>query len=74
VVLVRHVKNKKRLTCKHQGFTFSTKETEFSDEKKVEKKGEPCNVWSLCSKKGEIGGLTFFSTFFQSWNKQAIPK
>jgi hypothetical protein len=32
---------KKWLTCKHRGFTFSTKETEISDKKNGEKKGEP---------------------------------
>jgi hypothetical protein len=29
--MTRGGNNKKRLTCKHQGFTFSTKETEISD-------------------------------------------
>jgi len=38
--------------------------------KKVRKKG----AHLLCSEKGENGGLTFFSLFFQSWNKKAIPK
>jgi hypothetical protein len=38
--------------------------------KKVRKKGS--NL--LCFKKGEIGGSPFFSPFFQSWNKKAIPK
>ena len=47
-------RTKKWLTCKHRGFTFSTKETEFSDEKKVKKRWTS-NVWSkarLASKNG----------------------
>jgi hypothetical protein len=36
--------HKKRLSCKHRGFTFWTKETEIGDKKKVVKKGEPVNV------------------------------
>jgi len=38
--------------------------------KKVRKKG----AHLLCFEKGENGGLTSFFTFFQSWNKKAIPK
>jgi len=40
----------------------------------VTKKGEKKGSNLLCFEKGEIGGLTFFSPFFQSWNKKAIPK
>jgi hypothetical protein len=34
-------KQKKWVSCKHQGFTFLAKETEIGDKKKVGKKGEP---------------------------------
>ena len=30
-------KQKKRVSCNHRGFTFSAKETEIGDKKKVEK-------------------------------------
>jgi hypothetical protein len=38
------------------------------------KKGEKKSFHLLCFEKGEIGGLTFFSPFFQSWNFLGIPK
>ena len=37
-------KEKKRVICKHRGFTFSAKETEIGDKKKVEEKGEPVTI------------------------------
>jgi hypothetical protein len=44
------------------------------DPRKKGKKGEKKRFNLLPPGKGEIGGLTFFSFFFQSWNKKAIPK
>ena len=42
---------------------------QVGEPKKVRKKVQP-----FVTKKSEIGGLTFFSTFFQSWKRQATPK
>jgi hypothetical protein len=39
------------------------------DPKKVRKKVQP-----FAPKKGEIGGLAFFSTFISLWKKQVIAK
>jgi len=41
---------------------------------KKNKRGKKKRLHLLSPRKGEIGGLTFFSTFFQSWKKQAISK
>jgi hypothetical protein len=35
---INQEKQKKRLSCNHREFTFSAKETEIGDKKKVEKK------------------------------------
>jgi hypothetical protein len=43
------------------------------DQKKG-KKGEKKRFNLLHPKKGEIGGLTKSCTFFQLWNKRALPK
>jgi hypothetical protein len=46
-------KQKKRVSCNHQGFTFSAKETEIGDKKKGGKKGEPVTI-----------GLSTLNSFF----------
>jgi hypothetical protein len=37
-------KQKKRVSCKHRGFTFLAKETEIGNKKNSGKKGEPVTI------------------------------
>jgi hypothetical protein len=61
-------------TKNERGILHTTGTHRIVVDQKKGKKGKKKWFNLLHLKKGEIGGLTKSCTFFQSWNKRALPK